>query len=44
MTNTPNIAEELDMFSYKELRKNVFLVLSAMLMIALATSWYLEVE
>ena len=44
MNNTPNIDEELDKFSYKELSKKVFLVLSAMLMIALATSWYLEVE
>ena len=44
MNNTPNTDEELDNFSYKELSKKVFLVFSALLMIALATSWYLEVE
>jgi len=44
MNVIPNTDEELDKFSYKELSKKVFLVLSAMLMIALATSWYLEVE
>ena len=44
MNNTSNTDEELDNFSYKELSKKVFLVLSAMLMIALATSWYLETE
>ena len=44
MNNTSNTDEELDNFSYKELSKKVFLVLSAMLMIALATSLYLEVE
>ena len=44
MNNTVNTNEELKKFSYKEFRKKVFLVLSALFIIALATSWYLEVE
>ena len=44
MNSTQNTNEEVEKFSYRELNKKVFLVLSAMLMISLATSSYLEME
>lgn len=44
MNDPLNIIEAKATFSYKELSKKVFLILSAMLMGALATSWYLEMK
>jgi len=44
MNDPLNTSEEKATFSYKELSKKVFLILAAMLMGALATSWYLEME